>query len=863
MKLEDNHEPVVRRFALAQIHPDKNAREEFDAEKLAELADSLKDTKGVLQPLLGVLREDGGVDLIAGERRWRASKLAGLPDVEVKLVQRPSRKDHLKWNLVENLQRENLKPLEKAKRIQQMLELVDESSGLPIYNRASLALELGISDSSIGRHEALLKASTKIQKAVNDEGLDIEIGSLIGALPASLRDRAEKEIVFRNWGGPMKREEAIKHAATYRRDLRKAQFDKKDAELVPDAGPCEACPFFGLNREDVEGKVRGYTCLNPECFDKKQQAHVNRVAAMAEREGTKVLGQTNTDRVFQSWNNQVNPSSGYVDLKDEPDAYLLKDGKGKAPKWDKLLDGSGVPVVVAFDHEGRVRRLVETKLAVEAAKRGDHAEKFKPKAGEDLETSDDKKHAAQISRAKNKASAAALLEGCCALLEAFSGQRWTREVRVAFLEEICNSGGHTRDDLELLCRILQPDLKSVPNPHEKLAELVELRLPTDTGLDAFILIARNIRHIRYQGFHHIAQSANMQAYCEWAEFDAKKWKDTCAQREKDAEREVKAAIRAKEKPVKKGPAKSDKAADEIAKGKVGHPVRCFAAADAVGMVQAMTTVLVQPSKPNENGVFNTSQDFKMTVGKRTSFTIRIAARKMEKGDDFDVGFCTGYAFECGEALRGSGAPKDSPVHGILSAALLDEAEDLRRALKGHSSKAAADAREAINEVIRLLKVQAAKDRAAWNAEHNPPDDSDGPVMTAAKRGIVSGTPGPEWMEAFEPEKKLGRGPRGKSDNAKDYAAAAAKKRQPAKVVKGMKELVEDWQSKADDPKTKPVWEDWSIGDWLENAKEVASGRKKITDFIGQTPDKTTPEFIGWTAARVKLYKLAKKGKGAK
>lgn len=564
-------EPVVRRFALEQIHVDENAREDFSPEELQGLAESIKDTKGVLQPLLGTLNADGTVKLIAGERRLRATRMAGFNEVDVILKEQVSRKDFLKWNLVENLQRQDLKPLEKAKRIREMLELNDEQTGQPVYNRASLAVELGISAESIGKYENLMKAPAKVQKAVSEDGLDYTLAALIGGLPEALHERAQKEMVFRVYGGPMKREEAQKHVAEqYRRDLRKAQFDRKCADLVPDAGPCDACPFFGGNREDLDGKARGYTCLNPECFEQKQQAHVKRVAAAAENEGTRVLGQTSTDRVFQSWNNQVNPSSGFVDLKDEPDAYLLKDTKSKAPKWDKILEGSGVPVVIAFDHEGRVRRLVEAKLAVEAAKRGEHAEKFKPKAGDDLETSDDKKHAAQISRAKNKAAAASLLEGCCAMLEAFSGQRWTREVRLAFLDEICNSGGHTRDDLELLCRILQPDLKSVPNPHEKLAELVELRLPTDTGLDAFILIARNIRSIRYNGFYHIVNSTGMKVYCEWAGFDAANWKATCAQREKDAEREAKAAIRAKEKPVKK--AVSTKASREAAVKKLEEAI---------------------------------------------------------------------------------------------------------------------------------------------------------------------------------------------------------------------------------------------------------------------------------------------------
>lgn len=57
-----------------------------------------------------------------------------------------------------------------------------------------------------------------------------------------------------------------------------------------------------------------------------------------------------------------------------------------------------------------------------------------------------------------------------------------------------------------------------------------------------------------------------------------------------------------------------------------------------------------------------------------------------------------------------------------------------------------------------------------------------------------------------------------------------------------------------------AWDEWNSLDWTKAAKEVAAGKKKITDFIGSTPEKASPEFIAWTAARVKLYKLAKKAK---
>jgi|GEM_PF-5474379 len=542
------NEPVVRRFKLSAIHPGANARTEFDQAKLNELAESLKDTRGTLQPLLGTLRADGEVDLIAGERRLRAAELACLEELEVKLVDCPSKKDWLKWNLVENMQREDLKPLEKANRVHEMLALTDEQTGILVYNRASLAAELGVNPQTITRYENLLQASPKLQNAVNEEGVDMETAALIGALPKVLHAQAEKDIVFRSWGGPMDREAAKKHIAErYRRDLRKGQFDRTSADLVPDAGPCAACPFFGANREDVDGKSRGYTCLNPECFDRKQQAHVNLVARLAEQEGTKVLGQTSTSRIFQDWNNEVSPSSGYVDIKDAPDAYLLKDAAAKAPKWEKILTGTCAPVVVAIDKEGRARRLVEVKVAVEAAKASAHGELFKAKAGDDLDTFDEKKHQAQITKAKNKVTEATLIEGCMEMLQSFS-QPWNRDVRLAFLEQIMN-GGHTQEDAELLCKILNLEVKGVSDWWKKLKELVDATLTRDDQLDGFLLLAKNIRSIRYNGFYHIKES--MKDYCVWAGFDAKAWHTKMDARVKDAEKEAKKAIRAKLKLAEK------------------------------------------------------------------------------------------------------------------------------------------------------------------------------------------------------------------------------------------------------------------------------------------------------------------------
>lgn len=549
-------ETTLRRFRLADIHPGENAREEFDQAKLQELAESLKHTPGgTLQPLLGVLRPDGeSVDLIAGERRLRAAEIAGLTDLEVKLMPKPTRKEWLKYNFVENLQREDLKPLEKARRVKMMLEMTDAETGLPAYSRAGLAAEIGVSGQTITNYMHLLNASPKLQAAVND-GLEMKVAALIGSLPAELHERAEKDIVFRSWGGPMTRDKAIAYVAEqYRRDLRKAQFDREDADLVPDAGPCGQCPYFGGQGDDVEGKAKGYTCLNPACFDRKQQAHVDKVLTRATEEGRQVLGQTETRRLFEEYNNAVKPGSGYVDLAAAPDANLLRETRATPPVWDKILKDAGVRVVVATDHTGKVRRLVESKVAVVAALETPHGKLFKENAATKMATSlDEQKHEKQITRAANKAREDAKIEACGELLQALSVP-WTREVRLALIEQLIN-GGHTVEDTEMLCRILKPDAKPGGDARAKLNELVESCLPRDEQLDGFILLVKNVRFIRFHGFSHVENS--MKEFCAFAGFNAKLWRGKIEARVKEAEAAAKKAIKAKEKPVK--PAKKAKA----------------------------------------------------------------------------------------------------------------------------------------------------------------------------------------------------------------------------------------------------------------------------------------------------------------
>lgn len=106
---------------ISEIEPNKNQpRKDFDETALAQLADSIA-THGVIQPLLVRPKTNGIYQLVAGERRWRASKMAGLSEVPV-IIQEMTDSEMMELALIENLQREDLNPIEEALGYRELME---------------------------------------------------------------------------------------------------------------------------------------------------------------------------------------------------------------------------------------------------------------------------------------------------------------------------------------------------------------------------------------------------------------------------------------------------------------------------------------------------------------------------------------------------------------------------------------------------------------------------------------------------------------------------------------------------------------------------------------------------------------------
>ena len=117
--IEEDNSAV--KLKISEIEPNREQpRKEFDDAALAELADSIAQ-HGVLQPLLVRPLIGGGYQLVAGERRWRASRMAGLTEVPV-VIRQMSDQEMMELALIENLQREDLSPMEESEGYRTLME---------------------------------------------------------------------------------------------------------------------------------------------------------------------------------------------------------------------------------------------------------------------------------------------------------------------------------------------------------------------------------------------------------------------------------------------------------------------------------------------------------------------------------------------------------------------------------------------------------------------------------------------------------------------------------------------------------------------------------------------------------------------
>jgi ParB family transcriptional regulator, chromosome partitioning protein len=234
--------------AIEELHPNRTQpRTRFDEEALDELAASLKEI-GMLEPILVRRRaQGGGFEIIAGERRWRAAQRAGLHQVPV-FVRELSEGKAFEAALVENLQREDLNPLETARAYQR---LIDEH-GRTVESVAQL---IGKDRSTVANGLRLLKLPDSVLDLIEERKLTEGHGrALLGAGQVSTMERLSREAVAKEW--------SVRETERRARAVAPAEKRPASAEKNP-------------NTRDLEERLTRRLGTRVTLADRKGKGHVN------------------------------------------------------------------------------------------------------------------------------------------------------------------------------------------------------------------------------------------------------------------------------------------------------------------------------------------------------------------------------------------------------------------------------------------------------------------------------------------------------------------------------------------------------------------------------------------------------------
>lgn len=217
-------------------------RKSFSEEKLQGLAESIKN-HGILQPIIVRSLGHGIYQIIAGERRWRASQRAGLLKIPA-IVKNPKKEEEPILSLLENLQRQDLNPLEEAKAYSQILEERD-------LRQEDLAKSLGIPRSSLVNFLRLLKLDERVQKWISEEKISLGQAKEILKLKDPLKQRAMGEKCIKNQMTVRKLHQSIEQDSKKEHDSKKEQ--KEQAEMPS---------YLALSLDNLEKKLHRKVSLD-------------------------------------------------------------------------------------------------------------------------------------------------------------------------------------------------------------------------------------------------------------------------------------------------------------------------------------------------------------------------------------------------------------------------------------------------------------------------------------------------------------------------------------------------------------------------------------------------------------------------
>ncbi|MGZ4291115.1 MAG: ParB/RepB/Spo0J family partition protein [Gaiellaceae bacterium] len=220
-------EPELAHIPVDQIHPNPNQpRKEFDGEGVSGLAESIR-SQGLIQPVVVRPRVQGGYELIAGERRWRASREAGVATVPA-VIRDADDRDTLLLGLVENVAREDLSPVEEGRAYAILLD----EFGLPL---GEVAERVGKSKPTVSNRVRLLELPSDVLELVGRGELSEGHARALLSIPDHDTRRRLARRIVRDGMSVRSAERAAKAAGAATRERRTSAVDPALAQRVRDA----------------------------------------------------------------------------------------------------------------------------------------------------------------------------------------------------------------------------------------------------------------------------------------------------------------------------------------------------------------------------------------------------------------------------------------------------------------------------------------------------------------------------------------------------------------------------------------------------------------------------------------------------
>ena len=210
--------PVEQMVKVSLIEPNSTQpRKKFDEEELKELADSIKEY-GIIQPLL-VQKKDSHYEIIAGERRWRAAKLAGLTEVPV-LIREYDKQRTMEIALIENVQRADLNPIEEAMAYQRLIQEFK-------LTQEEIAVRVAKNRATITNSMRLLKLDQRVQQMLVEGQISSgHARALLGLEDRERQYQAAKKVIQENL--------SVRDVEKLVKILNRPEKEKKEPEKGPD-----------------------------------------------------------------------------------------------------------------------------------------------------------------------------------------------------------------------------------------------------------------------------------------------------------------------------------------------------------------------------------------------------------------------------------------------------------------------------------------------------------------------------------------------------------------------------------------------------------------------------------------------------